>query len=151
MHRFIISSYIEESILNNRIDFALIEGIPESPQIIRGPLHERPPLPDLRQRPILSLREVRFCCLNWSSNNFILREPGSGGREILESLLTGFQIHLNAAWESVSTQAIVKAVAEVWESPFSPISWWLMISKRHCSGKRRWRASHFPQIFYHLP
>ncbi len=45
-------------------------------------------------------------------HNFILREPGSGGREILESLLTGFQIHLNAAWESVSTQAIVKAVAE---------------------------------------
>ena len=30
----------------------------------------------------------------------------------MESLLTGFQIHLNAVWESVSTQAIVKAVAE---------------------------------------
>ena len=105
------SSYIEDCILNNRIDFALIEGIPESPQIVRDPfMNDRLCLICGKAHPLASRDAVPLAELE--QHNFILREPGSGGREILESLLTGFQIHLNAAWESVSTQAIVKAVAE---------------------------------------
>lgn len=105
------SSYIEDCILNNRIDFALIEGIPESPQIVRDPfMNDRLCLICGKAHPLASRDAVPLAELE--QHNFILREPGSGGREILESLLTGFQIHLNAVWESVSTQAIVKAVAE---------------------------------------
>lgn len=105
------SSYVENCILNNSIDFALIEGVPESPQIIRSPfMTDRLCLICGRTHPLASQRSVPVKELE--AYDFILREPGSGGREILESLLTGQQIHLNAIWESVSTQVIVKAVAE---------------------------------------
>lgn len=105
------SSYVEDCILNNQIDFALIEGIPNSPQIVREPfMNDRLCLICGPGHPLAGEASVPLAELE--HHDFILREPGSGGREILESLLTGFQIHLNAAWESVSTQAIVKAVSE---------------------------------------
>lgn len=105
------SSYVEDCILNNTIDFALIEGVPESPQIIRSPfMKDRLCLICGHTHPLASQQTVPVRDLEMY--DFILREPGSGGREILESLLTSLQIHLNAIWESVSTQVIVKAVAE---------------------------------------
>ena len=74
------SSYIEESILNNRIDFALIEGIPESPQIIRDPfMNDRLCLICGTSHPLASRSTVLLSELE--QHNFILREPGSGGRD----------------------------------------------------------------------
>ncbi len=105
------SSYLEECIMNNSIDFALIEGIPAYPQIIAEPfMNDNLCLICSPDHP-LAIQEV-ITPEDLEDYDFILREPGSGGREILESILTANQIHLNTIWESVSNQAIVKAVAE---------------------------------------
>jgi DNA-binding transcriptional LysR family regulator len=42
---------------------------------------------------------------------FLMRESGSGGREILESALLLHGIELEPTWESISTQAITQGVA----------------------------------------
>lgn len=105
------SSYIIDRIMDNAIDFALIEGIPTYPQIVQEPfMSDRMclicgPAHPIAARESIDIRELE-------QYDLILRESGSGGREILESLLTGLQIQLEPAWESVSTQAIVKAVGE---------------------------------------
>ena len=43
---------------------------------------------------------------------FLMREKGSAGREILDSYFSIQQLNVRPAWESSSTQAIVKGVAE---------------------------------------
>ena len=43
---------------------------------------------------------------------FLMREPGSAGRKIVEACLALNHLPCRPAWESVSTQAIVSAVAE---------------------------------------
>lgn len=42
----------------------------------------------------------------------LMREPGSAGRTGLEAILALHQLHIEPAWESVSTQALIKAVAQ---------------------------------------
>ena len=42
----------------------------------------------------------------------MLREPGSSGRTILEACFALRQLRVHPAWESASTQAILRAVAE---------------------------------------
>jgi DNA-binding transcriptional LysR family regulator len=46
------------------------------------------------------------------SYDFIMREKGSGGRELFESSMLVHGIEIKPVWESVSTRAIVKAVSE---------------------------------------
>lgn len=105
------SAFVEECILNNRIDFALIEGIAESPQIAEEPfMNDRLCLICGPGHPFASRGSVEVTELE--HYDFLLREPGSGGREIIESLMAALQIHLTPIWESVSTQAIVKGVSE---------------------------------------
>ena len=43
---------------------------------------------------------------------FLMREKGSAGRELLDAGFSLHQISVRPRWESTSTQAIVKAVAE---------------------------------------
>lgn len=105
------SSYIVDRIMDNTIDFALIEGIPAYPQIVQEPfMSDRMCFICGPDHPAASREAIDIHDLE--QYDLILRESGSGGREILESLLTGLQIQLKPAWESVSTQAIVKAVSE---------------------------------------
>ena len=44
------------------------------------------------------------------NESFILREEGSAGREIFDSTMTTHGLKIIPAWESTSTQAIVRAV-----------------------------------------
>lgn len=102
---------IENRIMANDIDFGLIEGITHNSQIesetfmedelvlICGPAH---PLSTAGQADITSL----------PSYDFIMREKGSGGRELFESSMLIHGIDIKPVWESVSTRAIVKAVSE---------------------------------------
>ena len=43
---------------------------------------------------------------------FLMREPGSAGRKALDGYLALHRLSVQPAWESVSTQALIKAVVE---------------------------------------
>lgn len=103
------SETIEECILKNEIDVALIEGTVHNDNITQRPFKNdelvficapQHPLADRRQLPLEALQK----------EDFILREPGSAGREAFESLTVLHRLSIEPLWQSVSTQAIVNAV-----------------------------------------
>lgn len=105
------SSDIEQCILNNDIDFALMEGLPESEQIERIPFrNDRLCLIASASHPLCQNKQVFIEDL--LQYPVLLREKGSAGREILDDFFTLHHIFLTPQWESVSTQAIVAGVAQ---------------------------------------
>ena len=95
--------------MNNDVDFAFTEGIIDNPKLevinfyddelicIAAPEN---PLPE----------EVDLETL--SHEDFIMRERGSGGRNIFDGTLLAHNIKITPVWESVSTQAIIRAVSK---------------------------------------
>ncbi len=104
------SEKIEHSVLDNRIDFGLIEGVTHNPLLISEAFWDDELVllfaPGHRWEAQASVMpdELR-------SEPFLMREHGSGGREILEGALLLHDIEIEPAWESISTQAITQAVA----------------------------------------
>ncbi len=103
------SAEIEKRILNNEIDFALIEGTVHNGNILSCPFMED---------------ELALICGNhhklagcepldaeqMRDYDFILREKGSGTRELFDSTMLVHGISIKPSWESISTEAIIKAV-----------------------------------------
>jgi len=101
---------IEQEILNNHLDIGLIEGEVHSSYIksesfmddelvlICGTTHH-----------LAKLGEVDIDILK--SEDFILREKGSAGREIFDGIMAASGIEIVPLWESISTQAILRAVS----------------------------------------
>lgn len=103
------SKILEEAILENRLDLALIEGIPTHEHIQKIPFfqdelvvlcaNDHP----LTKRSILTLQDI-------AQENFLLREKGSGTRDILDSIMHVHNLQLHPIWESASTRALVRGV-----------------------------------------
>lgn len=103
------SKDIESAVLDNQIDIGLIEGpihssfltsnefMKDSLQFICPPSHS---FANQTNIPITDL----------NNQDFLLREKGSGGREILEGLVDAYSLSINKMWESTSTQAIIQGV-----------------------------------------
>lgn len=103
------SDVIENKILSNELDIALIEGVVHSGNI----LHEHLTDDELvvicsRENELSSLEKVTIEDLK--NQHFLLREKNSGTREIVENFLSVNGFIVNPYWESTSTQAIVNAV-----------------------------------------
>lgn len=104
------SAVIEKKILENQLDFALIEGIVHSDQIVSRRFMEDELVvicgadSAFSGRTELSLEEL-------PDLPFLLREKGSGTRELFDSTMTIHNLSIEPVWESISTQAIIKAVA----------------------------------------
>lgn len=105
------TSELEALLLNNRIDLALVEGT----------LHNK----NIRIEPVLEDELVMVCgkehlFYNQSIKNaevfqeypFIVREQGSGTRELLERVFLERGLRLNIAWECSGFESIKKAVIE---------------------------------------
>ena len=104
------SELIEGAVLKNDIDFAIVEGNIQSPYLIQekfredrlvllcGPGH---PLWDRGTVPLEELPQY----------DFLLREKGSAGREIFDSIMRLAGIEIRPIWQSTSTKAIVQGVA----------------------------------------
>ncbi len=101
---------IEEMLLHNELDIALVEGIINHEEIMTSPAFEdnlciicgkhHP----LAGKPIVMPEELH-------NQNFILREKGSGTRATFERLMCFHHIPYKVKWESNSTPAITDAVA----------------------------------------
>lgn len=103
------SREIEELVFKNKIDFGLIEGTVHNPQIksekfindelvlVCGKGHS------LFEQVDVDLMEIR-------DHDFILREKGSGSRELFDSTMLIHGVEIQPVIESVSTQSIIRAV-----------------------------------------
>lgn len=104
------SAAIEKMVLENQLDFAMIEGSAHSDSLIRRRFRKDElvfvcgagsALAGRDEIPLEALPELPF----------ILREKGSGTRELFDSALLTRGMRIAPAWESISTEAIVRAVA----------------------------------------
>ena len=103
------SDQLEQKILNNELDFALIEGIAHHPSLISEEYMEDhlsvicSAQGSYQQGQMLSIEEFK-------QQKFLLREHGSGTREVFESVIGNAGFTVEPVWEAVSTTALVNAV-----------------------------------------
>lgn len=105
------SENIEKKILANELDFALIEGIAHLDSIISetymddelvvicGPNHA------FRNGSVITLDQLL-------AEPLLLREKGSGTRELFDHILAAHSLSILPMWESTSTAALINAVSQ---------------------------------------
>ncbi|EJW98491.1 transcriptional regulator, LysR family [gut metagenome] len=104
------TDHIEHLLLHNELDIALVEGIVTNNELITHPAFldklciicssEHP----FAKKPYLHASDLH-------SQNFILREKGSGTRSIFEAFMSSKHVPYVLKWESTSTPAILDAVS----------------------------------------
>lgn len=103
------SERLEQKILANELDFALTEGIVSDPNMVSEAYMQD----DLSvicstdqgwtQGQVISIEEFQ-------RQRFLLREKGSGTREVFNRAVEQAGIHITPVWEAMSTTALVNAV-----------------------------------------
>lgn len=105
------SELIENKILQNELDFALIEGIVHEKSIIcetYTSLDDELVLICNLNHPFCKEKVVTIEKL--LSESFLLREKGSGTRELFDNVLASQGYSVIPTWESTSTIALINAV-----------------------------------------
>ena len=103
------SDLLEERLMDNTLDFALLEGIPHTPSLRSEAYMEDhlsvvcPKEGPFQQGQQISQEEFR-------RQKFLLRERGSGTREEFERAMENAGLSVTPAWEAMSTTALVNAV-----------------------------------------
>lgn len=103
------SEQLEQKLLNNELDFALIEGASHISSFISEEFMEDhltvicPARGSFRQGQQISIEEFR-------RQKFLLRERGSGTRETFERAIEEAGFSVSPIWEAMSTTALVNAV-----------------------------------------
>lgn len=103
------SQQIVQAVLKNDLDLGLVEDKVRHDQLEAVPfMHDRLYFicgkdHPLAGRKMLTLEEI-------CAYPLFLREPGSAGREITDGLLKAHQVKPRISWESVSNQALIRAV-----------------------------------------
>lgn len=104
------TDHIEEMLLHNELDIALVEGIISHEEILTAPAFEDNLCIICGKNHPLAGKEF-IAPEELHNQNFILREKGSGTRAIFEQLMRSHHIPYKIKWESNSTPAITDAVA----------------------------------------
>ncbi len=103
------SDRLEQRILKNELDLALVEAAPHNHRIISEPYMEDrlcvlcSSNSEWKQGQIISKEEFK-------RQRFLLREHGSGTREVFENVIGQAGIHVDPTWEAMSTSALINAV-----------------------------------------
>ncbi len=101
---------IEDFILKNRIDFAFVEGPVNSPELVADYFCDDelvfiiPPEHPWAERVEVNPQEIE-------RERFLIREKGSGTREVVETALAAQGVQYHLGMELGNTEAIKKAVA----------------------------------------
>ena len=105
------SDKIEESLLKNNIDFALIEATPHSENLVKKSFFNSSMSFICSNKHHFASRED--VTLNeLIKEDLLLRESGSGARQIVDSVFLTHDFICKPSWESTSTTALINAVAE---------------------------------------
>lgn len=102
------SERLEQKLLTNELDLALVEGVASYPHIVSEAYME-----DVlsvicaegkgwKQGQVISLEEFQ-------NQRFLLREKGSGTRDVFDRVTAQAGLHIIPRWESMSTTALVNA------------------------------------------
>lgn len=109
-HAYIDNTHvIEDMILESKLDVALVEGIVKSGELVIEPVAQDELILVCGQghpfwgKACVSIQEL-------AGQPFILREKGSGTREIFERFLQGNSVGIEEKWVCHSTDAILSAV-----------------------------------------
>ena len=100
---------LEQRMLHNELDIALIEGIITRKEIQAEPVFQDnleiicSPLHPLAKSPCIQMEDL-------ANQTFIMREQGSGTRDIFENIMHTNHIPFVTKWESCSSSAIIDAV-----------------------------------------
>ena len=107
------SGHIEQEVLSGNLDIGLIEGIAHHPQLDAEEfLEDELVLLCGQGHPLWPREWVKAEEL--PAYRFVLREKGSGTRELFDSALLTRHLLVEPVWESVSTQAILEILREGW-------------------------------------
>jgi DNA-binding transcriptional LysR family regulator len=103
------SDKLEQALMNNELDFALIEGISHNPSMYSEEYMED------RLSVIASSQKgfkqgQRLTMDEFQRQKFLLREIGSGTREIFDCVTMNAGLSIKPIWEATSTTALVNAV-----------------------------------------
>jgi DNA-binding transcriptional LysR family regulator len=105
------SDLIEKKILQNDLDFALIEGTVHSDSLLFDTyLKDRLAVICSPDDPLCEKKTVTIEHL--LSRPLLLRETGSGTRELFDHVLASFEYTYTPAWESTSTEALINAAGK---------------------------------------
>ena len=102
---------VERKLLDNQIDLALVEGKNNYEQLKNERLMDDPlcficaPESELAKKKCVALKELE-------KYPMILREKGSAVRDVIDESMGYYQMNYKVLWESVSTQAITRAVSQ---------------------------------------
>ncbi len=103
------SDQLEQKLLSNELDIALTEGIPHEASICSEEYMEDyltvicPANGNFHHGQCLTIEEFR-------KQKFLLREPGSGTREVFDRVTENAGFSISPMWEGMSTTALVNAV-----------------------------------------
>lgn len=104
------SHKIEELVFTNKIDFGLIEGTIHNSQIKSEEfMSDELVLLCGKGHPLYKQEEVDLGKMK--DYDFILREKGSGTRELFDSTMLIHGVEIQPVLESISTQSIIRAVS----------------------------------------
>ena len=102
---------IEEKLLKSELDVAIVEGRVKSPDLISIPeIKDYLVLVCSMSHPFAKRETVKLSVLE--SENFAMREEGSGTRELFERFMIDHDLTIKTTWEANSTQSIKNAVIE---------------------------------------
>lgn len=103
------TNQIINKILNSELDIAIVEGEVSNPDLITTPIAKD-------YLVLVCSKEHRFfgrpsiCIEELSLENFILREEGSGTRQLFENFMKSYNIDINISWVCNNSEAIKNAV-----------------------------------------
>ena len=100
---------VEQKLLRNELDVALVEGRIKSEDLLVSPvLRDRLALICTAEHPLAARNSV--CLADLGLERLILREPESGTRQILDLEFQQAGVPMNVGWECTNSQAILNAV-----------------------------------------
>lgn len=103
------SEQLEKKIIDNELDFALIEGVAHSEALISEAYMEDQ-LAVICPASEAFRRKKQFTISEFQQQKFLLRERGSGTREVFDRVIENAGFSVSPVWEAMSTTALVNAV-----------------------------------------
>lgn len=101
---------LEQRLLHNELDIAFVEGIIFNENIVTEPvIKDYLKLICSKDHPFAKMDMINAAA-DLGNQSFIMREAGSGTRDIFENFMNTHHIPLNMKWESYSASAIIDAV-----------------------------------------
>ncbi len=105
------TEHLEQKILANGLDFALVEGIPHSETIFAQDYMEDA-LVVIGAANAGGAAEGALSREVFAAKPLLLRETGSGTREVFDQAMAQLGLTADPAWESTSTEALINAAAQ---------------------------------------